>query len=133
MGFLAVRTHDEALLALDLVPHFRFRGDRERVVAVPIREIEFEPDSEVGRMTARASANLADSAPVAQSVIHGIAERIGDEAQRIEEVALARSVRPDEERELRRPDIAGADALIVSQCDPRQQAAVGHPPRSDGP
>ena len=126
VGFVAARPHDEALLALYLVPHFRFRPDRERVVAPPFRQVEFEPDSEVGRMTARAPSNLADSAPVAQSVVDRIAEGIGHEAQRIEEIALARSVRPDEERELSRADIAGADALVIPKRDPRQQAAVGH-------
>ena len=125
--------HDEAFFALDLVPHLRHRPDRERIVAAPFRQVEFQPDSEVVRVAARAPAHFADPAAVAQRVVDRVAERIGDEAQRVEEIALARPVRPDEKRELRRADIAGADALVVPQRDPRQQAAVGHPGFSDGP
>ena len=125
--------HDEAFFALDLVPHLRHRPDRERIVAAPFRQVEFQPDSEVVRVAARAPAHFADPAAVAQRVVDRVAERIGDEAQRVEEIALARPVRPDEKRELRRADIAGADALVVPQRDPRQQAAVGHSGFSDGP
>ena len=124
VGNVAVSRENVALFALDLVPSLSPGADRERIVTPRLDQFEPDANPEMRRVAAGPAANLVDPAPIAQGVIHGIAQRVSDEAERVEEVALARTVRTDEKRELGRRDVAGGETLVVAKHDPRQQPAV---------
>jgi hypothetical protein len=117
------RADEDALLPLNLVALARLRY-REQGAAACVGEREIETDPEVGLMPTGSSTHLVDSAPVAQRMVEGEAQRVRHEAQRIEEVALARTVRTHEERELRRANVASGDALVVPQDDPSEKTTT---------
>ena len=72
----------------------------------------------------QAMKHFPDPATFAQGIAERRPQGVGDEAERVEEIALARAVRTDEERERRRRDVARGDALVVAQHDAGRQSAV---------
>jgi hypothetical protein len=54
------------------------------------------------------------------------AERLRDEPQRVEEVALPRAVCSDKESDGTEPDVAARDAAIVSERDSRDERSHHH-------
>ena len=124
----AIRPREGALLPEKHVAAPRLRPDVQGKTTLDARTPEVEVDAEVVRDTRfRAMKHFPDPAALAQGIAERRPQRIGDEAERVEEVALARAVRTDEERERRRRDIARGDALVVAQRDAGQQSAVRHP------
>src|SRR6266705_2201751 len=120
--------HD-AIFTLDLEPLAGSRAHAKGVATGDARrELEVQPDPKVARMTTRPTANLVDSATIAEGVVHGPVEGVGDKSQGIQEVALPGTVGPNQERERLQGDVAAADALIVGDHDPPEEPRTGHGP-----
>jgi len=113
------RVHD-ALLPLDFVATLRPSADGEGVVTSTTgAQRELETDPEMGGVTGGTPAHFLDASSVPQRVVERVPERVGDEPERVEEVALPGAVGPHEEREGAEADIARRDALVVLESDAR--------------
>ena len=122
---LGVRRSNDAVLPPDPVPTLGPSPDFEGVPAGRLRHAEVDPDGEVVGVAARAPPHFVDPAAFAQGVFGGETQGLRDEAERIEEVALAGAVRSDEKRERRQRDVASGDALVVAQGDARDRDGTG--------
>ena len=91
---------DAALLPLDLEAAFGLGADPEGVVASGgIRQGELEADAKVGRMAGGTAPDLVDAATFAERMIQGGVERFADEAEGVQEVALAGAVLADQKNQ----------------------------------
>ena len=120
----SVRASHEALLALHFVPTARLRANGERVADRRVVRAEIDTNPEVIGMSARSSADFADTSSITKRVVERIANRVGDETQSVQEVALARTVGADQERKLCRRDVARSNALVVAQCHTGHQTMI---------
>ena len=77
-------------------------------------------------MPVSSDLNYIDSAAVAQRVVKRRSQGIGYEAQRIQEIALASAVRPHQECQRPKLDIAASDALVILKHYPSQKSCVSH-------
>jgi len=102
-------------------------ADAECIIAYgPIAQFKIQFYREMVRMSSRATADLLDAAPIAQSMIERFVERIGNEPQRIEKIALARAVRADQKQQGSQANIAFLDALVVAETDSRDEGRIVH-------
>jgi hypothetical protein len=65
-----------------------------------------------------------DSSSIAQSVIQGGPQCIGDEPQGIQEVALSGAIGAYEKRQWTEADVARGDAAVVAEDDPGNEGRV---------
>ena len=65
-------------------------------------------------MPTRPPTHLVDTSTVAEGVVQRVAERIGDEAEGIHEIALATAVGSDENRQGAEAHIARTDAFVIA-------------------
>ena len=108
----AILSREGALFSENHVAAPRLRPDVQGKTTLDARIPEVEADAEVVRDARfRAMKHLPDSAALAQGIAERRPQGVGNEAGRVEEVALARAIRTDEERERRRRDVARGDAL----------------------
>ena len=68
-------------------------------------------------MPTRPSAHLMDTSAVAEGVVQRVAERIGDEAEGIHEIALPTAVGSDENRQGAEAHIARTDTFVIADND----------------
>ena len=122
---LGGRRSNDAVLPPDEVPPPGPSPDFEGVQTGCLRHAEVDPDGEVVGVTARAPPHFVDPAAFAQGVFGRETQGLRDEAERVEEVALAGTVRSDEKRERRQRDVASGDALVVAQGDARDRDGTG--------
>ena len=90
------------------------------------RMVEVQSEAEVRRMSARATADFVDAPTITDRMIQRLVQRVGDESQRVDEVALPGTVRTDEERQRPETNVAGADAAVVLQPDAVQERRRRH-------
>jgi hypothetical protein len=75
-------------------------------------------------VSSRAPPYLVDATPITQRVIEGGPERIADEAERIDKVALTGSIGPDEKRQGSQRNVACRDAAVVPQHDASDERSI---------
>ena len=69
-------------------------------------------------VAAGATPHFLDRAAIAQRMIEGRAQRFRNKAKAVEAVALAAAIGADEESQRTEAELAGRDALVVTECEP---------------
>jgi hypothetical protein len=105
---------DATLFSLDGVSATRHSADSERVKAFDrCGQSEVQPDSEVRGMAPRTAPDLADAAAIAQRVLERRPEPVRGETQRVQEVALTRTIWAHQKRESTQSDVTAGHAPVV--------------------
>src|ERR1700691_5513828 len=83
-------------------------------------------------MPSRPPAHFIDAAPVPECMFERGSERIGNEAQCVQEIAFPSSIRPHQKSQRAEPNVARGEALVILQGNPRQQRGICHDSRPKG-
>src|ERR1019366_1668759 len=94
----------------------------------PIGHGELQAYSEMRGMAAGAPPQFLNAAAFAQGMVERRAQGIGDESQRIQEIAFAGPVRAHQKRKGMQIHVAGFDALVILEHHSRQEGGVRHLP-----
>jgi hypothetical protein len=77
-------------------------------------------------MISGTTPHLLNPSPIAQGVVERRIQGVGDEAECIKEVALARAVGTDQERERPQANIASRDTLVIAEPDSGHEGRLVH-------
>ena len=116
-----VRTRgvDLTLFVLNLKTTPWVRPYPKRVVTILARgQRKKQTETEMVRMHARSTAYVIKAPAIAKSMLKSASKRVGDEAERIQEIALSSTIWSHKKRERPELNVARGDALVVLEDDP---------------
>ena len=116
----------QAVFPLDFKAAGAGRPDCERIPHGRIREAALDAHPEAARAGTEPALDFAESSADQQGVGQREPEGVGDEGERVEEIALAGAIRAYEEREARKRNVARANTLVVVQDYAGQEARLRH-------
>jgi hypothetical protein len=115
---------DTALLPGDPETAVLDSADLESARTREVRPSELQVDTEVIRMTGGSATYLRHPATAAESLVKGSLERFGEQPQRVEEIALTRTVGAHQKKQIAELDVGLRDASVVLQLHPGERESV---------
>src|SRR5262245_15154698 len=92
--------------------------------AAPVGQLEPEAYTEVSRVPTRAASHIGDATMLANGVVQRGLHCIGEEPERFNKIALARSIAANEHRQWRERYARRRDALIVLERNGSDSAGL---------